>query len=132
MLERELHHLVVVEFFCFFVDGVTDDIVVFAAAVDGAAMREMAAHNQIHTHDRITDIEQAGVDGIVGGRAGKRLHIHVEVVGAQTVAGEYLRRPPARQGLDDIGVFRALVVALVRVAAKLRQATFIIQDLALC
>ena len=128
LLERELHHLLVVQAPGLRVDRIADDLVILAAAVDRAAVRKMAAHDQVHAHHRVADIQQGAVYSVVGGRAGKRLDIDVKVLRAQAVAGEEFRRPPPRQGLDDIGVFRAFVIALVRIAAEFRQALVIIED----
>ena len=66
---RQVADLVIIEALGFAVDGIADDVVIDAAAVDRAAMREVPAHNQIHAHDSIADIKQGAVDGVIGGSA---------------------------------------------------------------
>ena len=72
------------------------------------------------SHDRLAQVDQGLIDGVVGGRAGERLHIHVDLVGAVTVGRECLGGAPAGQRLHGVGVLNALVVARVAGAAVVR------------
>ncbi len=56
-------------------------------------------------------VQHRGVGGLVGLRAGMRLH--VGILGAEELLGAL-----ARQVLDDIGEFAAAVVALARIAFR--------------
>lgn len=76
-------------------------------------MRQMTALQKIHAHDGIAHSEQPAQDRIIGGRAGKRLHIDEQLVRRIFLSGEQLSGTAARQRFDDIGVFRPLVIALV-------------------
>ena len=130
-LSRELAYLVVIKALGLGVDGVACDIVIDAAAVHRAAMRQVAAHDQVHAHDGVAGIEQRAVYGVVGRRARERLYVDVEVVRAQPIRGEQLGSAAARQRFQNVGVLGSFVVALVGIAAELRQALFVIQDFAL-
>ena len=111
VFQRQLAHALVVDALGLRVNAVGNDIVEASAAVGAAAMRQMPAHNQVHAHDRVADIQQGGVDGVVGGSAGQRLHIDEELVGAESIGGEELGSAPPRQRLDHVGEFRAFVIA---------------------
>ena len=50
----------------------------------------MTAVQQIEAHHHAARLNQRVIDGIVGGRAGKRLHVHVQVVCLDAVGGEGL------------------------------------------
>ena len=131
VLQRQPHHLLVVEFFSVGIDAVADDMVVDAAAVDRAAVGQMAAHDQVHTHDGVADIKQGGIDGIISRCARKRLHVDVEVVSAEALGLEDFGRSAARERLKDVGVFRALVIALIGIAAEFGQAAAVVENLRL-
>ena len=45
-------------------------------------MGEVTAVQQVHAQDGVARVEQGGVDGVVGRRAGKRLDVDKELVGA--------------------------------------------------
>ena len=88
----------------------------------------MAAHDEIHAHDRVADIEQRGIYGAIGRRARERLHIYKQIISAKAVAGEELRRSPSRQRLENVGVLGAFVIALVGITTEFWQAVRIIED----
>jgi len=67
------------------------------------------------------------IDGIVGRRAGKRLHVDVDLIGLDAVGGKGLGAAAARQRLDQIHVFNALVVTRVCVAAVVDELFFVVQ-----
>ncbi len=71
---------------------------------------------QVHAHDGIARVDQGGVDGVIGRRAGKRLDVDKDAVGREGRGGKGFGAAPAGQGLDDIGVFDAFVIARVGVA----------------
>ena len=88
----------------------------------------MSAHDQVHAHHCVADIEQGGIDGAVGRGAGKWLYIHEQIIGAVSIALEDFRRAPPRQGFENIGVLCAFVIALIGIAAKFGQSLCIIED----
>ena len=102
-------HLVVVDALGHLVDRVLVRLVEFAGEVDAPAMREVAAVRQAKPHDGSAGLDEAEVDGHVGGRT--RVGLHVGMFGAEegleAVDGELL---------DLIDVLLTLVVALARVA----------------
>ncbi len=113
MLLRQRADLVVVKLLGFFVDRVMHRVEPFAAAVDARAVREMPAEEQVHPQHGLAQVHQRLVDGVVGGSARKRLHVDVDIVGADAVGGKGLGGAAAGQRFDGVGVFHALVVARV-------------------
>ena len=77
MFARQLADLLVIEALGIGVDGVAYDVVVDAAAIHRAAMREMTTHYQVHAHNGIANIKQRAVNGVVGRGARERLNIDV-------------------------------------------------------
>ena len=122
--------LVIVQAFLL-IHGVMHGVEPFAGAVDRGAVREMPAVQQVEAHDRVAQVDQGLIDGVVGRRAGERLHIDVDLVGAEAVGCEGLGGAAAGQRLHHVGVFHALVVARVAGAAVVGQAGRVIQDLLL-
>src|SRR5690606_33743740 len=122
---------VIVQPFGFRVDAIAHSVVELAAAGDGAAMRQVAALQQVHAHNRVADVDQRGENGAVGGRAGKRLHVYIQAIGVVFLGGEQLGGAATSQRFDDVGVFRALVITLVRNTPVLRQTRVIVQNFGL-
>ncbi len=81
------------------------------------AVREVPAHGQRHSHDRVTRLAERQVHREVGGRAGVRLHVGV-------LHTEQRPGPLRRQRLDRVDDLLALVVAPTRVAFRV----FVRQD----
>ena len=77
VLASEVADLLVIKALGNGVNRVADYVVIDAAAVHRAAMGEMPAHDQVHAHDGVAYVKQCAVDSVVGGRARKRLNIHV-------------------------------------------------------
>jgi hypothetical protein len=73
------------------------------------AVGEVAAVGQVQAHDGVAGREHGGVGGLVGLRAGVRLH--VGVLGAEELLGAI-----PGQVLDDVGELAAAVVALAGIA----------------
>ena len=111
------------------VHGVMDGFEPFPRAVDRRAVREMPAVQKVKSHDGFAQWDQRLVDRVVGRRAGEGLHVDVDLVRSEAVGGERLGSAAAGQCLDHIGVFDALVVARVAIAAIVAQTGRIIQDL---
>src|SRR5579864_9839717 len=72
------------------------------------AVCQVAAVRQVHAEDRVARIQYAGVGGLVGLRAGVRLH--VGVFGTIELLGAF-----ARQIFDHVHVFAAAVIPLAGV-----------------
>jgi len=75
VLFRQLLDRVVVKKLGLGIDAIADDIIVDAAAVGGAAMRQVPTVEQIHAHHRLAGLDEGRVDGVVGRRAGERLDV---------------------------------------------------------
>ncbi len=128
MLARQSADRVVVEQFGFRIDAVANGVVLLAAARDRAAVRQVTALQQIQPHDGVADVDQAAEDGAVGRRAGERLDVDEQLLGGVFRRGEQLGGASTRQRLDHVGVFGALVIALVGVTAVLRQTCVVVED----
>ncbi len=107
-LARLALHGLVVDLFLG-VEAVAHDVEPLAAHVQRHAVGEVAAFGQAHAHDGVARLEEGQEHGLVGLRAGVRLH--VGGVGAEQLLGAV-----DRQLLDDVDVFAAAVVALAGVA----------------
>ena len=80
-----------------------------AGEIERVAVREVAAVRQVHAQDGVAGLQHRGVGGLIGLRAGMRLH--VGVLGAEQLLGAL-----ARQVFDDVGELAAAVVALAGIA----------------
>ncbi len=69
-------------------------VVVLPRAVDRVTMGQVPTVQQVHPHDGLAGFHQCVVDGVVGGGARERLHVHVDVIRAQTVSRKGPRTPP--------------------------------------
>ena len=76
VFQRQALYFGIVEHFVF-IQAVADDIVELAGNINGSAVGEMAAVGQTHAHDGVARFEHAGVHGLVGLRAGMRLHVDI-------------------------------------------------------
>ena len=122
---------IVIDLFGDRVDGVANDLEKLAGAVDRGAVGEVAAVEQVHAHDGVAWVDQGGVDGVVGRGAGERLDVDEQALGGEGRGGKGFGAAPAGQRFDDIGVFDALVVARVGIAAVVGQTLGVIEDLIL-
>ncbi len=84
---------------------------------------------QVHAHHDIPGFDEGVVDSIVGWSTRQRLYVHENIVSRHIGCGEGLGTAPAGEGLDDVDVFDALVVAWIRVATVIRQPGFQIEYL---
>ena len=84
-------------------------MVSLAGEVELVAVREVPAMGEVEPHDGVARLEHGGVGGLVGLRAGMRLH--VDVLGAEKLFGAV-----AGQVLHHVGEFAAAVVALAGIA----------------
>ena len=109
VLLRQALQFVVIDALVFLAHAVGDHLVRLAGEVELMAVGQMAAVRQVEAHDGVAGREHGGVRGLVGLRAGMRLH--VGVLGAEELLGAI-----ARQVLHDIGEFAAAVVALAGIA----------------
>ena len=125
---RQRHHGVVIDLLGDRVDGVGDDVEVFARAVDRGAVGEMSAVEEVHAHHRVAGLDEGMVHGVVGGSTRKRLHVDVDLVRADAVGGKRLGAAADRQRLDQVGIFDALVIARVGIAAVMGQLGGVIED----
>ena len=100
---------VVVEQRVLLAHAVRVDLVQAAGDVELHAVREVAAVVELHAEDAVARLEEGVVDGVVGLRAGVRLH--VGVLGAEQLLGAV-----DGQLLRDVDELAAAVVALARVA----------------
>ena len=80
-----------------------------AAHVERHAVGQVAAFGQAHAHDGVAGLEQAEEHGLVGLRAGVRLHVGV-------AGAEQLLDAVDGQLLDDVDELAAAVVALAGIA----------------
>ena len=104
LLDHVLHG-VIVDTTRLGIDAVGDAVVILAGQADPRAVRQMPAAGEIHAHERITGLEQRGVDLEICLRAGMRLDIC-------KLRAE--QRLGARDGdaLDLVHIFAAAVVAV--------------------
>ena len=109
MLIGEARHLVEIDAFVFPAHLVSDYVVSLAGEVEFVAMREVPAMSEVEPHDGVARLEHGGVGGLIGLRAGMRLH--VDVLGAKKLFGAV-----AGQVLHFIGILAAAVVAFAGVA----------------
>ena len=123
--------VVVVQPLGFGVDAVGDDVVELAGAVDGAAVGQVAAVEQVHAHDRATQGHQGAVDGAVGRAAGQGLDVGPDLVGWHAVGRKGFGGAAAGQRFQHVHVLDALVVAPVGVAAVVGQLDLVVEDLGL-
>ena len=79
-------------------------------------MREMTAVQEVESHHGIAEIEKRLIHCIVGGCAGKRLNVDIDLISGVTVGRKGFRRAPTCQRLDHIGIFHAFVIARVATA----------------
>ena len=101
--------------------AVGDDVVVLAGAVDGGAVRQVTAAGQGHAQDGAAGLDAGFVDGVVGGGAGEGLHVGVDRLGGDAVVGEERGDTPLSDGLDEVGVLAAAVVAAIAEPGEVRE-----------
>ena len=106
---RQPLHLVVVDALVFLAHAVGNHVVSLAGEIELVAVGEVAAVRQVQAHDGVAGRQHRGIGGLVGLRAGVRLH--VGVLGAEQLLGAV-----AGQVLDDVGELAAAVVALAGIA----------------
>jgi len=102
-------HLVEVDGFGVPGDAVGHHVIQPTGKVGGAAVGEVTAVRQVHTENRVSGLKDGEIDPHVG--LGSRMGLDVHMVGAE--------KPFAAldgQGLHDIHIFAAAVVALGRVS----------------
>ena len=121
--------IIIVDLFCFRIDGVGDDIEIFSRAVDWRTVREMSPKEQVHAHDVLAWLHQSMIDGVIGRASREGLHIDIDIISFDIIRGKGFCAAPPRQGFDNIGIFDALVVAWVGIAPILGDAHIIIKDL---
>ena len=100
MLLGEARQLVVVDGLGFLAHAVGDDLVGLAGEVELVAVGEVAAVGQVQAENRVAGLQHGGVGGLVGLRAGVRLH--VGVFGVEELLGAV-----AGQVFDDVGELRS-------------------------
>ncbi len=125
---RQPFHFVHVNPFGLRIDGVGDDVVILATAVDGRAVREVAAEEQVHAHHRVARVDEGVIHGVVGRAAGEGLHVDENLVGADVRGGEKFGAAAAGEGFHRVGILHAFVIARVGVAAVVRQPCLVIED----
>ena len=91
------------------IQPVADDLEPPAAHVQRHAVGQVAAFGQAHAHDGVARLQQGEEHRLVGLAAA--VGLHVGEVGAEKLLGAL-----DGQGLDDVDVFAATVVALARIA----------------
>ena len=102
-------NFVVVDVLSFLVHAVGDEVVELAREVDSGAVGEVAAVGQFHAHHGVAGLQQGEVNGHVG--LGAAVGLDVGVLGAEKFPG-----PIDGQGLDDVDVLAAAIVAAAGVA----------------
>ena len=125
---RQVADFVVVELARAPAHTVADHVVALAREVEFAAVGQVAALVEVHAHHRITGVHQGVVHRQVGGRAGERLNIDINVLVRHTFIGEDQRRAALRQGLDEVDVVDPLVEAAVGVAAVVGELVAGVED----
>ncbi|OQA93267.1 MAG: hypothetical protein BWY25_03114 [Chloroflexi bacterium ADurb.Bin222] len=127
IFQRELADGVVIQALGFLVHAVVNDVVGFAGVGDLATVAEVSPDVQRQREHGIAGIEQGHLYRGVGGRAGERLDVHEELFRFDAVGSENFGGATARERFQDVGVFHALVVARVAVAAVASQLHLVIQ-----
>ncbi len=107
VLFGQARQLVVIDALVFAAHAVRNHVVGLAGKIELVPVRQVAAVRQVHAQDRVAGLEHGGIGGLVGLRAGMRLH--VGVFGAEKLLGAV-----ARQVLDHVGELASAVVALAR------------------
>ena len=77
MFFGEAGEFVVIDALVFFAHAVGDDVVSLAGKVELVAVSKVSAVRQIHAEDGIAGLEDGGVGGLIGLRAGMRLDVGV-------------------------------------------------------
>ncbi|MNV18417.1 hypothetical protein D3C71_1092400 [compost metagenome] len=104
----QARHLVVVDFLMF-IQAVAADLEPLAADVQRHAVRQMAPFGQAHAEDAIARLERREEHGLIGLRAGMRLHIG-------RLGAEQLLEAADGQALCLVHDLAAAVIALARIA----------------
>ena len=125
---RNPSDLIVVQAFCDRVDRVMEGIVKQTGTVDGRAMGQVAAMQQIHSQNVIARFNQGGIDRRVGRCARKRLHVHPQVVCAKIICSEQLSSAALGQCFHNVDIFHAFVIALIAMTAVAAELIGVIQN----
>ena len=129
--QRQFANLVVVQLLGGRIDIVRHDLVVLARSVDGRAVREVAARDERQAHHHVAGFDQRFVHGVVGGRARQRLHVDEDARRADGGRGKAFGAAAAGQRFDDVGIFHALVIARIAIAAIVAELLVVVEDLLL-
>ena len=92
--------------------AIRHEVEVLTGHVDRAAVRQMAAVREVHTHDRVAGVEHRKVDRHVRLRAGMRLDVGM-------LCAKELLRAVAGQILHDVHILASAVIALARIALRI-------------
>ena len=125
---RQVADFVVVEPARALAHTVADHVVAFAREVEFTAVGQVAALVEVHAHHRVARVHQGVVHRQVGGRAGERLNIDINVLVRHAFIGEDQCGAALRQSLDEVDVVDALVEAAVGVAAVVGELVAGIED----
>ena len=109
VLLGQARELVVIDALVVFAHAVGHDVVSLAGEVELVAVGQVAAVREVHAQDGVAGLQHRGVSGLIGLRAGMRLH--VGVLGAEQLLGAV-----ARQVLHDVGELASAVVAFAGIA----------------
>ena len=82
---RQAREIVVIDALVFLAHAVGDHLVGLARKIELVAVRQMAAVGQVEAHDLVAGRKHGGIGGLIGLRAGMRLH--VDVFGAEQLFG---------------------------------------------
>ena len=99
------------------IHAVGDRPVPLAGDVKLRTVGQVTTLEEVQPHQRVPWLHQCPVGGQVGRRAGERLDVDVDMLGAKSTMGKELGATPLGQALDKVDIVHSLVKAPVGVAA---------------
>ena len=118
--QRLVHDAIIVQL-AVAIYAVRHHAVAAARDIEFAAMRQVPALEEVHTHQGVASLHEGIVDGEIGRCAGKGLNVDIDVASSHPLVCKAGGTAPLGQRLDKMHVIGALVEAAVGIAAIIGQ-----------